>query len=89
MHLSFCREKQQRCGKRLEMTGGGVGMTRNRVVSHQHLSKRVSQLIVEPVFEMLKVNLSRPFILSFTEPILWFWNAYIAVSFPNFPRQWI
>jgi len=36
------------------------------------------------LFEMLKVNLSRPFILSFTEPILWFWNAYIAVCIPNF-----
>lgn len=29
--------------------------------------------------QILKVNLSRPFILSCTEPILWFWNAYIAV----------
>lgn len=33
------------------------------------------------LFEMLKVNLSRPFILSFTEPILWFWNAYIAIIY--------
>ena len=32
------------------------------------------------VFEILKVNLSRPFVLTFTEPILWFWNAYIAVG---------
>ncbi|KAH9212949.1 major facilitator superfamily domain-containing protein [Leptodontidium sp. 2 PMI_412] len=33
------------------------------------------------LFEMLKINLSRPFILSFTEPILWFWNAYIAIIY--------
>ncbi|KAF8860646.1 MFS general substrate transporter [Acephala macrosclerotiorum] len=31
--------------------------------------------------QILKVNLSRPFILSFTEPILWFWNAYIAIIY--------
>lgn len=37
-------------------------------------------LNVFSVFEILKVNLSRPFILSFTEPILWFWNAYVGVS---------
>ncbi|KAL2072390.1 hypothetical protein VTL71DRAFT_11733 [Oculimacula yallundae] len=33
------------------------------------------------LFQMLKINLSRPFILSFTEPILWFWNAYIAIIY--------
>jgi hypothetical protein len=38
------------------------------------------------VFEILKINLSRPFVLSFTEPILWFWNAYIAVRI-NFVRS--
>ena len=27
-------------------------------------------------FELLKINLSRPFILSFTEPILWFFNLW-------------
>ena len=27
-------------------------------------------------FELLKINLSRPFILSFTEPILWFFNIW-------------
>ncbi|KAI9643554.1 hypothetical protein NHQ30_008173 [Ciborinia camelliae] len=32
-------------------------------------------------FEILKINLSRPFVLCFTEPILWFWNAYIAVIY--------
>ncbi|KAK6582547.1 hypothetical protein PZA11_004955 [Diplocarpon coronariae] len=32
-------------------------------------------------FEILKINLSRPFILSFTEPILWFWNAYVAIIY--------
>ncbi|TVY80618.1 Citrinin biosynthesis cluster MFS transporter mrr1 [Lachnellula suecica] len=33
------------------------------------------------IFQILKINLSRPFILSFTEPILWFWNAYIAIIY--------
>ena len=27
-------------------------------------------------FELLKLNLSRPFVLSFTEPILWFFNIW-------------
>jgi hypothetical protein len=31
------------------------------------------------VRQILKINLSRPFVLAFTEPILWFWNAYISV----------
>ncbi|QSZ31197.1 hypothetical protein DSL72_000760 [Monilinia vaccinii-corymbosi] len=31
--------------------------------------------------EILKVNLSRPFILCATEPILWFWNAYIGILY--------
>jgi hypothetical protein len=29
----------------------------------------------------LKVNLSRPFIMTATEPILWFWDLYIAVIY--------
>jgi MFS family permease len=29
----------------------------------------------------LQVNLSRPFILTATEPILWFWDLYIAVIY--------
>jgi hypothetical protein len=29
-------------------------------------------------FELLKLNLSRPFILSFTEPILWFFNIWFV-----------
>jgi len=33
------------------------------------------------VIEILKVNLSRPFVLTFTEPILWFWDIYIAVIY--------
>ncbi|CAG8971027.1 hypothetical protein HYALB_00005265 [Hymenoscyphus albidus] len=33
------------------------------------------------LIQILKVNLSRPFVLSFTEPILWFWNGYIAVIY--------
>ncbi|KAK6593818.1 major facilitator superfamily transporter [Botrytis cinerea] len=32
-------------------------------------------------YEILKINLSRPFVLSTTEPILWFWNTYIAVIY--------
>ena len=32
------------------------------------------------VVKYLRDNLSRPFVLAATEPILWFWNAYIAVS---------
>jgi len=32
-------------------------------------------------YEILKINLSRPFVLSFTEPILWFWNIYIAIIY--------
>lgn len=47
-------------------------------------------LIIFIVKEILKVNLSRPFILSFTEPILWFWNAYIAVcAFFERPLQYL
>lgn len=33
--------------------------------------------------ELMKVNLSRPFVLSFTEPILWFFNIWFV--FPNVP----
>ena len=33
---------------------------------------------------MLKVNLSRPFVLTATEPILWFWDLYIGVSYATF-----
>ncbi|ESZ91592.1 hypothetical protein SBOR_8027 [Sclerotinia borealis F-4128] len=32
-------------------------------------------------YEILKINLSRPFVLCFTEPILWFWNTYIAIIY--------
>lgn len=41
------------------------------------------------VYEILKVNLSRPFVLTLTEPILWFWDAYIAVrvEYPFFPSS--
>ncbi|TAQ89853.1 hypothetical protein B7494_g1824 [Chlorociboria aeruginascens] len=35
----------------------------------------------EKLSEILKLNLSRPFILTFTEPILWFWDAYIAIIY--------
>ncbi|POS80785.1 major facilitator superfamily transporter [Diaporthe helianthi] len=31
--------------------------------------------------ELIKVNLSRPFVLSFTEPILWFFNFWISVIY--------
>lgn len=33
------------------------------------------------LINLLKVNLSRPFILTLTEPILWFWDLYIAVIY--------
>ena len=33
------------------------------------------------VVATLKVNLSRPFIMTATEPILWFWDLYIAVIY--------
>lgn len=33
------------------------------------------------VVDVLKVNLKRPFVLLFTEPILWFWDGYIAVIY--------
>lgn len=33
------------------------------------------------IMQALKVNLSRPFVLTFTEPILWFWDLYIAVVY--------
>ena len=36
------------------------------------------------VIPMLKVNLSRPFVLTATEPILWFWDLYIGVSYATF-----
>jgi MFS family permease len=39
------------------------------------------------VIQILKVNLSRPFVLTFTEPILWFWDAYIGVSIPECPQS--
>ncbi|KAL1875330.1 hypothetical protein VTK73DRAFT_10114 [Phialemonium thermophilum] len=32
-------------------------------------------------FDLLKINLSRPFVLSFTEPILWFFNIWISVCY--------
>lgn len=31
--------------------------------------------------QILKTNLSRPFIMTATEPILWFWDLYIAVIY--------
>jgi MFS family permease len=33
------------------------------------------------VMQALKINLSRPFVLTFAEPILWFWGLYIAVVY--------
>lgn len=32
-------------------------------------------------WNLLKINLSRPFILSFTEPILWFFNIWISIIY--------
>jgi multidrug resistance protein len=31
--------------------------------------------------ELMKVNLSRPFVMAFTEPICIFWNVYIAIIY--------
>ena len=33
------------------------------------------------ITQVLKTNLSRPFIMTATEPILWFWDLYIAVVY--------
>lgn len=32
-------------------------------------------------WELIKLNLSRPFVLSFTEPILWFFNIWISIIY--------
>ncbi|KAA8566454.1 hypothetical protein EYC84_009017 [Monilinia fructicola] len=32
-------------------------------------------------YDILKINLSRPFVLCATEPILWFWDAYIGIIY--------
>lgn len=37
--------------------------------------------VKQSVSESLKVNLSRPFTLLWGEPILWFWDAYIAIVY--------
>ena len=34
-----------------------------------------------PFFELMKVNLSRPFVMAITEPICIFWNLYIAIIY--------
>jgi MFS family permease len=34
-----------------------------------------------PMGQALKINLLRPFVLAATEPILWFWNVYIATVY--------
>ncbi|KAL8378553.1 hypothetical protein RB599_008390 [Gaeumannomyces hyphopodioides] len=34
-----------------------------------------------PKADLLKLNLSRPFVLAFTEPILWFFNTWISVIY--------
>jgi multidrug resistance protein len=34
-----------------------------------------------PFLELMKVNLSRPIIMAFTEPICIFWNVYIAIIY--------
>lgn len=41
-----------------------------------------SQYDVNVAFlELMKVNLSRPFIMAVTEPICIFWNLYIAILY--------
>ncbi|KAI0202122.1 major facilitator superfamily transporter [Astrocystis sublimbata] len=34
-----------------------------------------------PPFEIVKLNLTRPFVLFFTEPILWFFNLWISIVY--------
>jgi MFS family permease len=36
-----------------------------------------------PFIELMKVNLSRPFIMAVKEPICIFWNVYIAIIYGN------
>ena len=51
-------------------------------LSGKYDSRTVGRSVTKeiPVWNILKVNLSRPFVLTFTEPILWFWDVYIGVS---------
>jgi hypothetical protein len=84
------------------MTDGGLDTIRTPLVSTNITSPWYHALTFRvAVFEILKVNLSRPFVLTFTEPILWFWDAYIAVRLlsllspaplvpyvPQFYRKW-
>ena len=35
-------------------------------------------------WEMMRVNLSRPFVMALTEPICIFWNIYIAMVYGTF-----
>ncbi|RDW74176.1 putative benomyl resistance protein-2 [Coleophoma crateriformis] len=37
-----------------------------------------------PVLRLLSTNLQRPFVLTFTEPILWFWDLYVAVCYATY-----
>lgn len=37
-----------------------------------------------PILQLLAINLKRPFILTFTEPILWFWDLYVAVCYATY-----
>jgi MFS family permease len=38
-------------------------------------------------FELIKLNMSRPFVLSFTEPILWFFNIWSVSPCVEIPWQ--
>ena len=38
-----------------------------------------------PFLELMKVNLSRPFVMALTEPICMFWNVYIAIIYGKVP----
>ena len=35
----------------------------------------------EPFLKLLKINLSRPFVMALTEPICMFWNLYVAIVY--------
>lgn len=41
----------------------------------------VYEELQRPVWDMIKTNMSRPFTLSFREPILWFFNVWISVVY--------
>jgi MFS family permease len=87
---------QKKAAKMRKETGDDRWWSRydqNSTGKHYAIFDKASSANSTLVTEILKVNLSRPFVLTFTEPILWFWDAYIAVClqhsflFTNFPAS--